>query len=185
MNTARILAAAVVATFAAASWAQNSAPGMGCAGGYARGSADCPALGAGPAGPRGGNGAAAMQERLKAADTNADGFISLEEAQAALPGLAAHFAAIDTDGDGRISLAEIEAAHQARHARGHRGQGWKKWDANGDGVLTREEVANAPRLSQDFDAIDTDRSGTLSAEELRAAHQRHAGRGIPGKPAGL
>lgn len=179
MKTTQILAAAVVAIFGAAALAMAQGPGPGCATGATPGSAQCPDGGAGPGAHHGGRHGAAMQERLKAADANADGFISLDEAKASLPRLYANFAAIDSDGDGRISVAEFEAARKLHRAGGSRGQGWKKWDTNGDGVLTREEVANAPRLSQGFDALDTDASGTLTPEELRAARQRHAGHGVP------
>ena len=121
-----------------------------------------------------------MLERLKAADKNADGLISREEARTSLPRLHENFAAIDGNGDGQISFAELQAYREAHRAAGTRGQGWKKWDANGDGKLSREEVANSPRLGANFEAIDTDRDGFLTAEELRAAHARFGGRGRPG-----
>lgn len=176
MKAMKILTAAVFATFAVASHAQQYGPGgAGCVAGATPGTGNCPAYGTGPGAGNGRHGAG-MQERLKAADTNADGLLSLAEAQASLPGLAVNFATIDTNSDGNVSLAELQAWRLAR-AGGQRGQGWKKWDANGDGALTRDEVANAPRLSQQFDAIDTDRNGSLTAEELQAAHSR---RGRPG-----
>ena len=50
--------------------------------------------------------------RWKAADTNGDGTLSREEAQAAMPMLAQHFDAIDSNKDGQISVEELKAAHQ-------------------------------------------------------------------------
>ena len=55
---------------------------------------------------------------------------------------------------------------------GQRGGGWQKWDANGDGQLSRDEVANAPRLSQEFDALDANHDGFLAQPELQAAVTR-------------
>lgn len=179
MKTLKILAAAIVATFAVAAQAGPYGPGgAGCPSGATPGSANCPAYGAGgPGGP--GRGGAGAQERLKAADKNADGLISREEAQASLPRLYENFDAIDANKDGNISLAEMQAARLAHRAGGPRGEGWKKWDVNGDGQLSRDEVANAPRLSQEFTAIDTNNDGYLTIEELQAARGRHAGRGRP------
>lgn len=167
MKTLSILAAAVLATVAAAAYAAPYGPGAG--------TPDCPAYGAGH-GMRGpGMRGAAMLERMKAADTDANGLLSREEVQAAMPGLAARFDTIDADRDGNITLAEMQAARGA--FRGARGEGWKKWDANGDGQLSRDEVAGAPRLSQEFDAIDADSNGLLTVEELQAARGQVGGRG--------
>ena len=72
--------------------------------------------------------------RLKAADTNGDGLISLAEAQAALPRLAKHFAEIDTNQDGQISPDELKAARQnMKNAM------FDRMDANHDGVISRDE----------------------------------------------
>ena len=63
-------------------------------------------------GERGGR----MLERLKAADTNADGLISRSEASA-LPRLAERFDTIDANRDGRLTHEEMRAARKA-HAPG-------------------------------------------------------------------
>jgi len=47
------------------------------------------------------------------------------------------FASMDTDHDGTISLAEFKAAHEAE-LEAH----FKRKDTNGDGVLSKEELAN-------------------------------------------
>lgn len=41
-------------------------------------------------------------------------------------------------------------------------------DANGDGVLTEEEVTNYPQIADQFDTLDADGSGDISKEEFQA-----------------
>jgi Ca2+-binding EF-hand superfamily protein len=48
----------------------------------------------------------------------------------------------------------------------------KAADANGDGMLSREEAADMPRLSKAFDRIDANQDGLISREELRAAAKK-------------
>ena len=45
---------------------------------------------------------------------------------------------------------------------------FKMLDFNGDGRLSRQEVALFPRLAAAFDEADTDRDGYVSYEEVRA-----------------
>ena len=69
------------------------------------------------AAPEGQQRRGAMLERLKAADTNADGLISKSEA-AALPRIAERFDQIDANRDGQVSFEELKAA-RASHRGGH------------------------------------------------------------------
>jgi hypothetical protein len=50
-----------------------------------------------------------IAERFAAADTNHDGKLTLAEAEAGMPRVAANFSKIDADGSGTVTLAEIEA----------------------------------------------------------------------------
>ncbi len=166
MKSLKILAAA---TFAALSVSAHAAPG--CPAGATPGSADC------PTGPGVAHRGAQAQERLKAADTNHDGLISREEAKA-LPRIAEQFDAIDANRDGQISADELRAFHQSQRGAA-RGEMWKRLDADGDGRLSRQEVASHPRLANDFDAIDANKDGFLSPEELQAARGRYAAKAAP------
>jgi hypothetical protein len=49
----------------------------------------------------------------------------------------------------------------------------QKVDANGDGVVTREEAQSHPRLAANFDAADTSKDGQLDAAEIDAMRQAH------------
>ena len=104
------------------------------------------------------------------------------------------FARLDADSDGRVTAAEMEAAkaqraerRAARQAenpdragkrgdrRGPRGER-PNLDANGDGVITREEFA-APALER-FARADANGDGTVTKEERQADRQaRRAARG--------
>jgi hypothetical protein len=75
----------------------------------------------------------AMLERIRAADTNGDGFISKAEA-AALPHLAARFDRIDANHDGQVSFDELRAFHAA-HRGGHGKMMLKHLDTDGDGKV--------------------------------------------------
>jgi len=70
---------------------------------------------------------------------------------------------------GLVSAAVIAVA--APEGRGPMGDRLKQADTNGDGMISREEAKALPRLLKDFDAIDANHDGQISADELRAFHQ--------------
>jgi Ca2+-binding EF-hand superfamily protein len=106
-----------------------------------------------------------MEQRRAELDVNKDGWIDRNEA-AKSPRLAQHFDKLDTNKDGLLSRDEIKAAS------GMMGRGGKfaALDKNGDGMIDRAEAAGHPRLEKSFDAIDTNRDGRLSADEIKAAY---------------
>ena len=119
-----------------------------------------------------GRGAGRMAERLKAADTNADGLISRAEA-AALPRLAEHFDAIDANRDGQVSADELRAARAAH--RGGNGGMFKRADANNDGRVSQQEFL--ARAAERFQRMDANGDGFVTQEEAAAARKgRHHGR---------
>lgn len=93
------------------------------------------------------------------------------------------FDAMDANKDGVVTRAEVKAALEERFA---------KLDANHDGVITADErraereARRTERFNARFDAMDTDKSGQLSREELRAASDRRPGgpdaKGAPDAP---
>lgn len=113
----------------------------------------------------------AMLERLKAADTNADGLISRSEA-AALPRLAERFDAIDANKDGQVSFEELRAS-RGKH-RGHGGH-FKRVDTNNDGKVSKAEAISAAEAA--FTRADANGDGFVTQEEMRAAHKSHRGQG--------
>ena len=66
---------------------------------------------------------------------------------------------------------------------------FKKADADGDGALSKAEAEKSmPRLAKDFDAIDTNKDGKLTQDEIRARRQarmaeHHQGKGGSGSDA--
>lgn len=113
------------------------------------------------------------------ADADGNGALSRAELEKSLPHLALKFDQIDTNKDGQLSRDELSAARKAhRHAhkkgsnadrQARTAERFKHADANGDAKISRAEAeANVPRLAKKFDAIDTDKDGQLTQDELRA-----------------
>lgn len=116
-----------------------------------------------------GAGHGAFLERLKAADTNADGMLSRAEA-AALPRIASHFDEIDANKDGQITMEELRAFHAARRGE-HAGAFMKRMDTDGDGRISKAEALAAAAAR--FDAADANKDGFLTPDEMKAAHRGH------------
>lgn len=129
--------------------------------------------------------------RLTAIDANRDGSITAEERQSGIDTRrnqrASHrFETLDKDGNGSISREEFTAQREARadrgeragrhERRGHRagfrgGRGHGEWGPRGEarGPLTIANVQT--RLTTQFDRVDTNRDGFITAEERTAARQ--------------
>lgn len=81
--------------------------------------------------------------------------------------LAAAFAAPAFAGDDAAKGDRAQKAHERLKAA----------DKNGDGKISREEAnASLPRLAKNFDAIDTNKDGFVTKEEMRAFHEKNGGR---------
>jgi hypothetical protein len=107
-------------------------------------------------------------------DINADGLITLDEAQVH-PRFAARFGDIDANRDGQLDQAEMNAHREKMrtemHSRGE--ERWKAADKDGDGLISRDEAAAMPRMSSHFDRLDANTDGRVSREEMRQSRERY------------
>ena len=106
-------------------------------------------------------------EQFKKADKDNDGTLTKDEAKA-MPHVAKHFKEIDTDKDGTVSMDEIHAFMKSHKegAHEHGKKSFTKADKDNDGTLTKEEAKAMPNVYKNFDAIDTNKDGTVSLEEV-------------------
>jgi len=107
-------------------------------------------------------------------DINADGLITLDEAQVH-PRFAARFGEIDANRDGQLDQAEMNTHREQMRAekRVRAEERWKAADQDGDGVISRDEAASMPRMAQHFDRLDADTDGRVSREEMRQSRERY------------
>ncbi|MGA8516272.1 MAG: calcium sensor EFh [Burkholderiaceae bacterium] len=112
---------------------------------------------------------------FEALDTNKDTLISRDEAKGHRF-LVNKFDAIDINKDGFLSRDELvafRAAHKGQRGehgkRGmHEGKGRASLDTNNDQLISRSEAKGHQRLEKHFDAIDSNKDGQLSRDELKA-----------------
>ena len=98
-----------------------------------------------------------VEDHVKAADTNGDGQISLEEAKAKLPMAYDHFEFLDANKDGQISMAEFERLRDPGAMRAEFLGRLKAADKDNDGKLNLAEVQVAfPDVAARFSQLDKD-----------------------------
>jgi hypothetical protein len=126
-------------------------------------------------------------------DTDRDGLVSREEAQAK-PGLSDKWSMLDRNADGQLDageLAKVESKSHTGHdeasastTRGteempstrHQEQAVGddlvgELDQDGDGLISQEEAEAEAQLSDNWDQLDRNRDGQLDARELGRVHQ--------------
>ena len=124
-----------------------------------------------------------INESFKAADTNGDGTLSVQEVSAteakvlkqrvamARQRMEQEFAKLDTNKDGQLSKAEFMAAAPTGPTTAPNGaDAMAQIDKNKDGKVSLDEY-RAPMLGR-FDAIDTNHDGTISNAEKAAAQAK-------------
>ena len=94
-------------------------------------------------------------------DANSDGVITKEEAKGRL---LKHFDKVDTDANGSITSAEFELIKNMKKGQHGHKVSFSTLDANNDGAITKDEAKG--RLLKNFDKIDSDANGKITAQEL-------------------
>ncbi len=120
-------------------------------------------------GPKDGLGGPFMEQRFDELDADKDGKVTEAEIQA---WHAARFAAADADKNGTLSADELTAMQVARmqeRMAERSARMIKKLDANGDGQLSAEEMAQMGKRETPFERADADGDGAISKEEALAA----------------
>jgi EF hand len=114
-------------------------------------------------------------DRLKAADLNRDGQLSLAELRQASEGM---FRDVDANRDGQITRTEAAAFHKEgvhsgkQSLRGKAAGDRLSGDADGDGAVTAAEFQ--AHIAEHFTEMDGNRDGLVSTAEREAAHRKHS-----------
>ena len=124
-------------------------------------------------GPAGGRNSEGFIERLLARDMDGDNRLTPDE----LPEqMRRNFDRMDRDADGYIKPNEIEAMMQrgtGRNVPARGPGGLMRWDADGDGMLSIEEVPS--QMEGRFETLDSNGDGLLDQKEFSAVRGRARG----------
>ncbi|MGH8174329.1 MAG: EF-hand domain-containing protein [Rhodanobacteraceae bacterium] len=100
--------------------------------------------------------------RFDEIDTNKDGFVSRDEFTASEK---KRFSEFDTNHDGKIDPKEVASSPPLMERNMRTAERMtKQWDANGDGVVTREEFDKSAQ--ERFDKQDKDKTGKLAKRPI-------------------
>ncbi|AHD01525.1 EF-hand domain-containing protein [Leisingera methylohalidivorans] len=109
-------------------------------------------------------------------DADGNGEVTKAEIQALKE---ARFGKADTDGNGVLTLEEMQAHAQAQ-ANKRAARMLERFDKDGDGALSKDELPEPRRAGRMFDRMDADGSGGISKQEFDEARMRHGGKHRPG-----
>lgn len=127
-------------------------------------------------GGMGGMGGHSPMFDFDGADANSDGKVTKEELTAFRQTM---MSGTDADGDGLISAEELAAHMKARMGARIDERAKARvadQDLNGDGKLSAEELIAPPMASRMFDRLDADGDGAVSKEEVANAQEMMRGR---------
>ena len=111
--------------------------------------------------------AAQIKERFVAADTNADGQLSMDEARLGAPRLYEHFAFVDANQDGMLTLGELQQLGDRDLMRQRILERVRAADRDGNGKLDLAEVQAAfPGMAANFALLDRDHDGYLTPDDF-------------------